>query len=119
MGTNYYFVDKEFEKFKNNYVSVLQKNIEIETPRLHIGKASCGWKGLLKRNDYFYTTVSEMKEFYEKHKDTIAIMNEYYEEVTWDTLKQELIDREGKYIGDDIRDTIDKDGYRWAGFNFG
>jgi hypothetical protein len=114
MGTNYYFVEKEAKKFLDNFVSMFQEDVEV--PMLHIGKASCGWKGLLKRNENFYKTVQEMKKFYERNKDKIIIMNEYHEEVTWEELEEKLLDRQGMSLESDY---IDDNGHRWAGEHIG
>lgn len=41
---------------------------EIDYPRLRICKSSGGWKPLFQKTD-FYSSVMELKEFYNKNKD--------------------------------------------------
>lgn len=51
MGTNYYFIPRKFDMSK-----------------IKICKSSGGWKPLFQKTD-FYSSVRELKEFYNKNKD--------------------------------------------------
>jgi len=125
MGTNYYFKDsreKEIEDYVNENAFFLK---DFVLPRLHIGKRSYGWAPSFEKTE-FYSTIKELEDFYIKNKDSLIIIDEDENELSWNDLKNELIDWNG---GDNIsipprRNTtrfnyIDDQGYDWCSSDFG
>jgi len=125
MGTNYYFKDsreKEIEDYVNENAFFLK---DFVLPRLHIGKRSYGWAPSFEKTE-FYSTIKELEDFYIKNKDSLIIIDEDENELSWNDLKNELIDWNR---GDNIsipprRNTtrfnyIDDQGYDWCSSEFG
>ena len=100
MGTNYYFKIKDVKlnlDFPNNMDGIKNEILEILSEKLddltliHIGKRSAGWKPLFQKTKYF-SSVKEIREFYNKNEEALLIINEYDEELTFKELEKELID---------------------------
>lgn len=145
MSTNFYFRNKE-EYAKHNEVNnkVLAKiaNIidEIRTivddedevrsiqwkletaayvgyEQIHIGKRSIGWKPSFECQEGLFRSVREMKDFYEKNDDKYEILSEYGVVLSWDELKEELLDWNGER--ENMHDAYkDEDGYIWHRYEF-
>ena len=92
MGTNYYFKIKDIY-FKNDIRDKYLKewNIVHYKPLLHIGKRSAGWKPLFECHNELFTSVKEIKKYYDNNKEFLDIINEYNEYLTWEQLEEELI----------------------------
>ncbi|MFF2532340.1 hypothetical protein ACFVS2_25860 [Brevibacillus sp. NPDC058079] len=139
MSVNYYFKDvkaKESQKQLEEALNIL-KNVDLlfigklnfptsedifgiyEAETLHIGQSAYGTL-LLKRNEHFYTTVAEMKKFYEKNKDRLSIVAEHGIEYTWDEFEKEVLSEPARTGNGIFSDKIirDKDGYVWATYDF-
>lgn len=128
MGTNYYFEVKNTNEIieKVRLVSpfitneVLNK-IQAELYEIHIGKRSAGWKPLFAKTSY-YSTIDELKTFYNDNKDNLIIKSEYQNEITWEELEKELINwlPNGKTHMDNLdgywsdKYYIDNNGYQWT-----
>lgn len=79
MSTNYYFRVKEEGDQTLGGLS-----------EIHIGQyaaQSC----LLMRQDKFYHTVDEMASFYFKHMNSVDIVNEYDQVISWELLQERLL----------------------------
>lgn len=103
----------------NYYFKYMLFGLEHE---LHIGKASVGWKPVFRRTE-FYSTVREIKKFYNKNKKYVKIVNEYGDELTWDELKKELIFWNKDNLNVFVRerkwyDYKDQDGYEFIKSDF-
>lgn len=147
MSTNYYFRNKEeyqkqeeanktnlakIEKIMNQIRTIVSDEDEISSIQMklesasyvgyeliHIGKRSGGWKPSFERQEGLYASVKEMKDFYEKNKDVYEIVNEYAVVLSWEELKEELIDWNGEKENLIGRDTYkDQDGYIWHRYEF-
>ena len=140
MSNNYYFKDKKviaLEKrvkkiqeelkalegevenvgllFKTEFNPVNIEHVIGDSGQLHIGQTVNGGAApLLQQNTRYYNNVKEMKEFYEGNKDRLIILNEYDEELTWEDLKKELLNKQGSTRGD----YVDEDGYCWSRHEF-
>jgi len=125
MSTNYYFKDsreKEIEDYVNENAFFLKDFI---LPRLHIGKRACGWLPSFEKTE-FYSNIKELEDFYIKNQDSLIIVDENENELSWDDLKNELINWNG---GDNISmkecnssnrfNYIDDQGYDWCSSEFG
>ena len=87
MGTNFYFLTKN--------KSIAEKIGDFELTdkpdwgyEIHIGKRSGGWLPIFQS----HPGIKSVKDY--EHYCTmpdVRIYNEYYEELTWDQLKEELI----------------------------
>jgi len=96
MGTNYYFKKKDSSKI----MKMIEENcfydkdylydLERKLTELHIGKSSGGWRPLFQKTKY-YSSISELENFYNKNKDNLTILDEYGDEFSWDMLAIELI----------------------------
>ena len=145
MSTNYYFRDKnEFANYTeinkkidekidsiiadlstivtDEYeLSEIRSKIEnashVSYEMIHIGKRSVGWKPLFQKNEGF-SSVAELKIFYEANREKYEIVNEYGDVFDWDGLKNELIDWNGsrRDTGHDIY--LDTEGYAWTEHEF-
>ena len=135
MGTNFYFkvkgVDQIAEQFKglSSLISdEMVENLKYRLFNIHIGKTSAGWKPIFESQEYF-KTMDELESFYEQHKETLAMEDEYGTEYTWEELKERLFnwnptgksnvrnaDKEKyNYNGSYYRDNR---GYEWTKSNF-
>lgn len=101
----------------NNWYNYMHL-MEIDYPQLHICKISCGWKPLFETSK-FYSSVQELKDFYNKNKDRIIIKDEYGEELEIDVLFK-IIDDRYKDINNQEHENAykDKQGYEWVSHNF-
>lgn len=145
MGTNYYFRNKEEQIIKSNFdkkvdsvikeaLGILRKVVivdrhlnEIESKirehtyydceMIHIGRASFGWSTIFQAYDQF-STVKQMREFYESNKHRYEIVNEYDRVLTWEELETDLINRPkgSSHIGSGVYK--DEEGYWWANYEF-
>ena len=87
MGTNFYLMTKN--------KSIAEKIGDFELTdkpdwgyEIHIGKRSCGWLPLFQS----HPGIKSVKDFeYYCTMPDVRIYNEYYEEFTWEQLKEELI----------------------------
>ncbi|WPS85622.1 hypothetical protein SMD22_00755 (plasmid) [Brevibacillus halotolerans] len=80
---------------------------EIEL--IHIGQSACGTL-LLKRNECFYKTITEMKQFYKRNQDRLIIVAEDGIEYSWDEFEREILSQPPRSGYGYHRD---KDGYVW------
>lgn len=92
MSTNYYFqINSGLTTSDNVSIKVQDYLFNQVDSELHIGKKSAGWPPLFRANK-FYSSVKEMKEFYEENKDCLTIVDEYEDrELSWRDLESELI----------------------------
>lgn len=101
MSTNYYFNIETGCKF-------------CEDIEIHIGKSSVGWKPIFEKTR-FYSSVEEIRGFYEENKEAITITNEYREELTFEELENGLInwnkERKDVLVANDNGIYRDKEGY--------
>lgn len=116
LGTNDLFEIEELPDYNNwhNYMHLA----EIEYPELHICKVSMGWKPLFQVTK-FYSSVKELKEFYNQNRDRIHIEDEYGQEQGIDELF-EYIDMKYKDKNNQSHTDAykDKQGYEWVSNNF-
>lgn len=95
MGTNYYFV---FNKDSNNLSKILDtifigpiRDLYYEDIKnvlekeIHICKFSYGNKALFQKNE-FYSSLKQIKLFYEKYKNCLMIIDEYGMEMSFEDL---------------------------------
>ena len=77
---------------------------------IHIAKTSGGWKPLFQKNEY-YSTIAELRGFYERNKDLLYIENEYGVEKAWEDIEYIINDNTGKrrYNIDCCEYSYDKD----------
>lgn len=90
MSTNYYFkINTDDRKLSDD--ELLNKYLmdQLDT-EIHIGMRSGGWVPTFQETEY-YKSVKEIREFYDKHKDSLTIINEYYDELSFEELEEELI----------------------------
>lgn len=64
----------------------------VDYPEIHICKLSAGWKPILQANEN-YRDIESLRYFYENNKDNIKVMNEYDEDIKFEDLIKEIIDR--------------------------
>ena len=128
MGTNYYFEVKNVDNIVNQIKQLnniipeeLLKRIKGELTNIHIGKSSGGWRALFEVNEYF-SSMKELKEFYQNNKEQLIIKDEYNRELTWKELEEWLIkSKGGSHITDaningyntDGRYFKDEEGFEW------
>ncbi|MFC0903779.1 hypothetical protein ACFHWD_03625 [Clostridium sp. MT-14] len=131
MGDNYYFKLKNVKgQVQCSFASkelqeLLQKQIDDiinNVSKIHIGKASAGWKALFQKTD-FYASINEIKNFYNKNKDSLDIVNEYDDKLTLDELENELFnwskDKSKLQSHLDDKDCYrDENGYEFCKLNF-
>ncbi|HEY5562731.1 MAG TPA: hypothetical protein VIK72_13425 [Clostridiaceae bacterium] len=135
MGTNFYFrvkgADKIAEQFKGLSSLITDDMIDGLKYRLvniHIGKTSCGWKPLFESQSYF-KSMDELEAFYQQHKETIIVEDEYETEYTWEGLKERLFNWNptGKSCVKDANKEeynyhdsyyVDNTGYEWTKSEF-
>lgn len=127
MGTNYYFVVTNINVSitKPSIMNNLEKDIfdklqehlsKIST--IHIGKRSNGRKPIFYRSKY-YSSVKEIKEFYQKNKENLKIIDEYGNVLTFEELEKELInwnkdnDKAKQYMDSEIY-YLDDEGYKFS-----
>lgn len=96
MSTNFYFKIKMDVKLETNVAKEIKKNIEDkvkelieELSEIHIGKRYSFWNSLFQKTDY-YSSVKEIKEFYEKNKENLIVVDEYNREYAFEDLEEEL-----------------------------
>lgn len=85
MSMNYYFKLKAVPKINidikgeigNNILKKLNNKIESMS-EFHICQTAGGWKPLFQKNEY-YSTIVELREFYQRNKKILYIENEYGE----------------------------------------
>jgi len=135
MGTNFYFkvkgVDKIAEQFKGLSSLITDEmvdNLKYRLFDIHIGKTSSGWKPIFESQSYF-KTMDELESFYEQHKETLIMEDEYGTPYTWEELKERLFDWNPKGKSS-LRDAnkegynrdnsyyIDNRGYEWTKSKF-
>ena len=107
--TNDLFEYEELQDYNNwwNYIHLA----EIEYPELHICKISMGWKPLFEATK-FYNSVQGLKDFYNKNKYRVIIIDEYGEEQDIDELFKDIDDRYNNKDNQAHEDAYkDKQGY--------
>lgn len=131
MSVNYYFKDMKLVEAKEQLETSLKEifstdllfiakaviptaeQILKDTGMLHIGQ--CAYNTLLlERQDKFYRSVSEMKEFYLRNQDRLMIVAEHgYLYESWEQFEQEV-------LSDPPRPGIQKDaeGFAWVDYSF-
>ena len=102
MSMNYYFKLKEVPKININVKGEIGSNIlkqlnnKIESmSEIHICQTAGGWKPLFQKNEY-YSTIAELREFYERNKNLLYIENEYGVEKVWGDIEYIINDNTGK-----------------------
>jgi len=117
MSINYYFRDKIIEDLKNKIIDadspLLNGTALDEIGIVHIGQSQLGWVGLLQRQPNLYSSVSEMKAFFENNADRLVIVDDDDQLITWEQLEKLLLSQDGEPRG-----TRDKDGFYWLEGNF-
>jgi len=118
-------IDNVMEYIKNNLtdnkriLSNLKYKMEnkcndIEyNSEIHIGQNAGDYVTLLREQPY-YNTVSEMKEFYLNNKDKYIIIDEYDRKLTWEELEKNIV-KLGQGI---LRGEYDDDGFCWVDYEF-
>lgn len=98
MSTNFYFrIKAEMNIFISIDGKIREKIMEKlkwtldEATEIHIGKRSVGWYPLFEKTEY-YSSVKEIKEFYESNKKHLDIIDEYSNEYSIEQLQEELFD---------------------------
>lgn len=132
MSVNYYFKDTQVQKAKKQLEEALAQlnaldmifidnaklakaeSILDEAGSLHIGQYAAGTL-LLKRNEKYYRSVSEMKEFYEKNKDRLLIVAEHGVQYTWEEFAEDILSDPPRPGSQFYRD---EDGYAWESRDF-
>lgn len=87
MSTNYYFELKD--SVKKKYQALADKGF-IFYEDLHIGKRSYGSKPIFQKTEN-YSSVDEIIDFYNSNKKYINIIDEYGRIMTFEDLKNNLI----------------------------
>ena len=99
MGANYYFrIDKreEIKKAVDEFDFERARELMKENC-LHICKCSAGWLPLFQTQPGKFTSVREIKEFYELNKP--AIVDEYERELSWEEFEKDVINHNGGVKG--------------------
>lgn len=106
MSTNYYIkpkiiqeIQRDLENKKSNTTIDFEESVinnilnylDSDSNWLHIGKRSGGSKPTFHKNNY-WSSVEEIIDFYEKHKESVSIVDEYDTELSIEELKENLID---------------------------
>jgi len=101
MGTNYYM--------KYNLCDKCGR-----FDKIHLGKASAGWRFMLQYNEgKYYKNWQEMKEWLKKMIDDGAVIkNEYGEEVSLDEFINIVESKKNEAV-DEYYTFIDEEGYRF------
>lgn len=125
IGTNFYLrlkdlpIDERLKQF-------------IECNEIHIAKTSYGWKPLFERQLGRFSTIKELKQYYEDNSDMLEIIDEYDKAYTWDEFDKRVLQHGNEdsyshleYHGKDItgnysiwerlnvNNYIDCDGFEW------
>lgn len=95
----------------------LEENTTVGYEEIHIGKRSAGWKPSFEKQEQF-SSVRELKDFYQNHQDKYEIVDEYGRVYDWETLVEGLI--EWNPTGrEELHDSYkDEDGYIWSNYEF-
>lgn len=107
MSTNYYFKIKNSEAIKNEIKQLLKEEKLgyilgekilndkgwIFNDTIHIGRTASSWKPLFEKTEQ-YSSVREMIQFYENNRDSLIIIDEYGNEITFAQLKEIMIDNQ-------------------------
>lgn len=105
--------EDEINRIKSN----LEDFSEVRYELIHIGKRSAGWKPTFERQAQF-SSVRELKDFYNNNQDRYEIVDEYGEVYEWVGLVEELIkwNPDGK---ENIHDSYkDEEGYIWNRYKY-
>lgn len=96
MSTNFYFKIKAKIDIKTNASEgidkIIKEKIEAlleEVSEIHIGKRYSYWNSLFEKTEY-YSSVKEIKEFYEKNKENLIVVDECDREYAFEDLQEEL-----------------------------
>lgn len=89
---------------------------------IHIGLRSAGWKPSFERQEQF-STVRQLKEFYQNNKENYDIVDEYGKIYDWEGLENDLIKcnpegRENNHDSYKNESYKDEDGYIWHRYEF-
>lgn len=91
MSTNYYFQVyaglRTYEDVNTDLQEYLLSQVDNE---LHIGKSSFGRRPIFQKTD-LYGSVKEIKDFYDKNKEHLTIVDEYDTLLSWRDLESKLI----------------------------
>ena len=100
MGTNYYAISNKPTVHHN---------------KIHIGKASCGWRFLLHYCDEF-KSMNELKDFFDKHvrSGEYVIMDEYEDVISPDDMLGYIEQKQQDTNVDDFKYAMNIDGYRFS-----
>lgn len=98
MGTNFYFKIKAEmnisisidDKIKEKILEKLKWAFD-EATEIHIGKRSGGWYPSFEKTEY-YSSVKEIKKFYEDNRNHLEIVDEYDNRYSMEELQEELFD---------------------------
>lgn len=116
MSTNYYFAPKEEKLIEVSKIFPYKTREELlDFFKLMIGRRTSNRPPIFYKSQY-YSSVSEIKEFYDTNKDSLQIENEYGEILTWNDLLKELVHwNKDIFVVDefDCETTVDKEGYRF------
>lgn len=102
--------------------SLISKLELDDPPKLHICKLSYGWKPLLQISNY-YSSMTSLKNYYKKHKDTIRVINEDFEDIDFEELIKLIEDKNNNdknqsHKDYDIVTLVDSLNYEWYDGDF-
>lgn len=72
-----------------DWVNQIQTFHTFEVPEIHIFKTSMGWKPLFQSNEN-WSSVKELKEYYNKYKDVLVFIDEYDEEKDFNQMMKDV-----------------------------
>ena len=121
MGSNFYMREKQLKKDIDKLLETYP-NIDIDMPRFHICKTSCGWEVLFNKT-IMWNSVKEIKDFYDKQKGKYEIVDEYGDVYNWEQFTKRVLefadDNSKSHIGLDTYDIkyyTDDEGYEFTDY---
>ena len=124
MSMNYYFKLKEVPKINidikgeigNNILKQLNNKIESMS-EIHICQTADGWKPLFQKNEY-YSTIAELRGFYERNKQYLYIEDEYGVEKAWEDIERIINNNTGKRRYEVVNHCVDYSYDKESGIEF-
>jgi hypothetical protein len=120
MGTNYYLEIKENLGRKEVYSKLIEKG-EIDVLEeyiqrgFHIGKSSAGWRFIFQETEN-YSTIDELRAFYEEHSDVFDVVSEYREPIAFGEFLAMVEAKKHLMVGD--HNELREDGTVWYAGDF-
>lgn len=90
MGTNYYFITKNKRLVKEYFDEYEITDSPYFSYQIHLNKCSWGWRTLFQIHKCFQT-FEKLEQFYNEHKESLRIFDEYEREYSWDDYKDTVI----------------------------